>query len=196
MDPLAATIGDHQQVSGFQTHHTPFRLHDPWPLTHCAGCALLNPLPFRKGCWDTPMTLWENRGDGGVSPRVFPMTSTRQTGWTADVIPTLALLAITCTCTFTMLGAATAIRPTQATRTAQGVPRRSRRLQGQPPEFQRTAFKCHFCLRDEESCNPNVVYLPCCKHYVHYNCQAEWSKTSQTCAMCRQPCALGAPTPP
>ena len=95
-----------------------------------------------------------------------------------------------------MLGAATAIRATQATHTAQGVPRRSRRLQGQPPEFQRTDFKCHFCLRNEESCNPNVVYLSCCKHYVHYNCQAEWAKTSQTCAMCRQPCALGAPTPP
>ena len=136
---------------------------------------------------------------GGYPPESFPMTSTRQTGWTADVIPTLYKKTQTLrviTCTFTMLGAANAIRPTQATRTAQGVPRRSRRLQGQPPEFQRTAFKCHFCLRDEESCNRNVVYLSCCRHYVHRSCQAEWVKTSQTCAMCRQPCALGAPTPP
>ena len=76
------------------------------------------------------------------------------------------------------------------------IPRRSQRLQGQDPEFQRTDFKCHFCLRDEESCNQNVVLLSCCKHYVHYPCQAEWAKTSKTCAMCRQPCALVAPPPP
>ena len=137
------------------------------------------------------MTLWEKSGGmGGYPPKFFPMMSTRQpyirnVGTPGHII-----------CTFTMLGAATAIRATQATQTVQGVPRRSRRLQGQAPEFQRTDFKCHFCLRDEESCNPNVIFLSCCKHYVHYKCQAEWAKTSQTCAMCRQPCALAAPAPP
>ena len=56
MNPLTTAIRDHQGL-GLQTHHTPFRLHDPWSLTRCTRRALLNPLPFRKGVRDTPMTL-------------------------------------------------------------------------------------------------------------------------------------------
>ena len=61
MDELPTTIRDHQRL-GFQTNHTPFLLHDPLPLSRCARRALLKPLPFRKGCWDTPITLWETLG--------------------------------------------------------------------------------------------------------------------------------------
>ena len=42
-----------------------------------------------------------------------------------------------------------------------------------------------FCLAALEICLPNVVRLPCCKQFVHRQCQQRWEGNNQKCTHCR-----------
>ena len=52
--------------------------------------------------------------------------------------------------------------------------RKSLRLMKQDPDILETAFKCHFCLKDDDGCQVGSILLPCCKHFVHFECQKQW----------------------
>ena len=65
--------------------------------------------------------------------------------------------------------------------------RRSLRLRGDSPEITAEEFvQCFFCLAALEICSPNVVRLPCCKRFVHRQCQQRWEGNNQKCAHCRE----------
>ena len=77
--------------------------------------------------------------------------------------------------------------------------RRSSRLRKQEPDIKETAYKCHFCLKEDDACRVGTIQLPCCKHFVHLECQKQWEAVLEgerkTCAMCRQPMQIILPAP-
>ena len=77
--------------------------------------------------------------------------------------------------------------------------RRSLRLKKQEPDIKETAYKCHFCLKENDACQVGTIQLPCCKHFVHLECQKQWEAVLEgerkTCAMCRQPVQIIPPAP-
>lgn len=67
--------------------------------------------------------------------------------------------------------------------------RRSRRLQGVAPEVENQADeKCFFCLLPTRVFAKCMVYLSCCRRFVHRRCQVEWEEVTNrdSCGHCRQ----------
>ena len=58
----------------------------------------------------------------------------------------------------------------------------SRRLR---PEIPNTRYRC-FCLLEGDACLGGAIQLDCCQQFLHRSCFTRWSRTHNTCPLCRQ----------
>ena len=61
----------------------------------------------------------------------------------------------------------------------------SRRLRGLRPEIPNTRYRC-FCLLEGDACLGGAIQLNCCQQFLHRSCFKRWSRTHNTCPLCRQ----------
>lgn len=66
--------------------------------------------------------------------------------------------------------------------------RSSKRLRNVQPDIVDTRYECFFCQSGGFTCDNNVIFLNCCKHFVHKTCQEKWisGDNGNHCGHCRQ----------
>lgn len=110
--------------------------------------------------------LWENRG---VSPPIPPGFVSLEEGMMGSKVRIKVRAMLVASLAFVMAS-----------------PRKSRRLNGEPPEITITKFRC-ICLLEGQTCDLRAMQLSCCGQFCHRQCLKGWRRRgNQTCPFCRQ----------